>query len=186
MPIDLEFNSALGNQTYFYQKCGSCTQKSNETWNLKIRVKTKKKHLWLKGYRWKVVGPKSLYIQDLRIHGSSTGQSRFSFWSFNFWPRSNFYQKKRSKSAKSSPIFHLKGRRDTSWQFLDSPMWDFFPPKLLFLFLIWPSSSGGKRGPKVGQKWKLWVSPATVKIWVFQKFLKHRFCFLEYYLCWKF
>ena len=88
VPIDLEFNSALGNQTYFYQKCGSCTQKSNETWNLKIRVKIKKKkHLWLKGYRWKVVGPKSLYIQDLRIHGSSIGQSRFSFWSFNFSPR---------------------------------------------------------------------------------------------------
>ena len=31
VPIDLELNSALGNQTYFYQKCGSCTQKSNET-----------------------------------------------------------------------------------------------------------------------------------------------------------
>ena len=29
--FNLEFNSALGNQTYFYQKCGSCTQKSNET-----------------------------------------------------------------------------------------------------------------------------------------------------------
>ena len=43
MPIDLELNSALGNQTYFYQKCGSCTQKSNETWNLKIRVKILKK-----------------------------------------------------------------------------------------------------------------------------------------------
>ena len=42
VPIDLELNSALGNQTYFYQKCGSCTQKSNETWNLKIRVKIKK------------------------------------------------------------------------------------------------------------------------------------------------
>ena len=43
VPIDLELNSTLGNQTYFYQKCGSCTQKSNETWNLKIRVKIKKK-----------------------------------------------------------------------------------------------------------------------------------------------
>ena len=41
-PIDLEFNSALENETYLYQKCGSCTQKSNETWTLKIRVKTKK------------------------------------------------------------------------------------------------------------------------------------------------
>ena len=43
VPIDLELNSAMGNQTHFYQKCGSCTQKSNETWNLKIRVKIKKK-----------------------------------------------------------------------------------------------------------------------------------------------
>ena len=43
MPIDLELNSALGNQTYSYQKCGSGTQKSNETWNLKIRVKIKRK-----------------------------------------------------------------------------------------------------------------------------------------------
>ena len=39
MPINLELNSALGNETYFYQKYGSCTQKSNETLNLKIRVK---------------------------------------------------------------------------------------------------------------------------------------------------
>ena len=95
------------NQTYFYQKCGSCTQKSNETWNLKIRVKIKKKHLWSKGSRWKVVGPKSLYIQDLRIYGSSIGQIRFDL--------AQIFTKKRSKSAKSNPIFHLKGRRDTSW-----------------------------------------------------------------------
>ena len=27
MQIDLELNSALGNQTYFHEKCGSCTQK---------------------------------------------------------------------------------------------------------------------------------------------------------------
>ena len=41
MPIDLELNFALGNQIYFYQK--KSTQKSNETWNLKIRVKIEKK-----------------------------------------------------------------------------------------------------------------------------------------------
>ena len=40
--IDLELNSASGNQTYFYQKCGSCTQKSNKTWTLKVQFKTKK------------------------------------------------------------------------------------------------------------------------------------------------
>ena len=106
VPIDLELNSAMGNQTHFYQKCGSCTQKSNETWNLKIRVKIKKKKkkkekkMRLKGYRWKVVGPKSLYMQDLRIHGSSIGQSRFSFLSFNFLPRSDFYQKTLKKCKK--------------------------------------------------------------------------------------
>ena len=111
VPVDLELNSALRNQIYFYQKCGSCTQKSNETWNLKIRVKIKKKHLWLKGYRWKVVGPKSLYIQDLRIHGSSVD---FHSDPLNF-DLAQIFTKKCSKSAKSSPIFHLKGRRDTSW-----------------------------------------------------------------------
>ena len=133
MPIDLEFNSALGNQTYFYQKCGSCTQKSNETWNLKIRVKTKKKHLWLKGYRWKVVGPKSLYIQDLRIHGSSIGQSRFSFWSFNFWPR-----------------LDLTFDHVLTLQFLDSAMGDVFPLKL-FCFKFGHHLQGEK-GIKVGPK----------------------------------
>ena len=43
--IDLELNSTLGNQTYFNQKCGSCTQKSNVTWNLKIWVEIKKKNI---------------------------------------------------------------------------------------------------------------------------------------------
>ena len=37
--IDLDLNAALANQTYFYQKCGRGFQKSNETRNLKIRVK---------------------------------------------------------------------------------------------------------------------------------------------------
>ena len=98
--IDLELNSAFGNQTYFYQKCGSGTQKSNETRNLKNQIKIEKKHLWPKGFRWEVVGPKSLHTQDLRIHGSSIGQIRFSFWSFNFWPRSDFHQKTLKKRKK--------------------------------------------------------------------------------------
>ena len=79
MSIDLELNSALGNQTYFYQKCGSGTQKSNETRNLYNRIKIKKNICDRKASDGQVVGPKSLHIQDLRIHGSSIGQIRFSF-----------------------------------------------------------------------------------------------------------
>ena len=56
--------------------------------------------------------------------------------------------KKRWKSAKSNPIFHLKGRRDTSslYHFWIAQWVNFFPPKLLLLFLISPSSSGEKSG----------------------------------------
>ena len=100
MPIDLALNFALGNQTYFHKKCGSCIQKSNETWNLKIRVTIEKNIYDQKTPGEEVVGPKSLYIQDLRIRGSSIGQIRFSFWSFNFWTRSNFYQKMLKKCKK--------------------------------------------------------------------------------------
>ena len=34
MPIDLEFNSALGNQTYFYQECEGSTQQKQQNSNL--------------------------------------------------------------------------------------------------------------------------------------------------------
>ena len=129
--IYLELNSDLGDQTYFYQNCRSYTQKSNETWNLKIRVKIKIKNLWLKGCRWKVVGSKSLYIQDLRIHGSSIGQNRFSFWSFNFWPRPDFYQKTPKKCKKQSHFSLEREKRHVlTLQFLDSPVGEFFPRKL--------------------------------------------------------
>ena len=43
VPIDLVFNFGLSNQTYFYQKCGCWTHKSNQTQNLKIYVEIKKK-----------------------------------------------------------------------------------------------------------------------------------------------
>ena len=79
MSIDLELSSALENQTYFYQKCGSDTQKSNETRNLKNRIKIKKHICDRKASGGEGVGPKSLHIQDLRIHGCSIGQNRFSF-----------------------------------------------------------------------------------------------------------
>ena len=59
----LELNTALGNQTYFYQKFGSGTQKSNETQNLKNWIKTKKKEICdRKATDGEVVGPKSLHI----------------------------------------------------------------------------------------------------------------------------
>ena len=154
MSIDLEFNSALGNQTYFYQKCGSCTQKSNETWNLKIRVKTKKKHLWLKGYRWKMVGPKSLYIQDLRTHGSSKGQSRFAFWSFNFWPRSYFYPKNAQKVQKVILFFIWKGEEiSLDFTIFGKPNGWIFPSKIIIisfnLAIYFREKKGAKVGPKV-------------------------------------
>ena len=80
MSIDLELNSALENHTYFYQKCGSGTHKSNEIRNLKNQVKIKKKNICdPKASDGEVVGSKSLHIQDLKIHGSSIGQIRFSF-----------------------------------------------------------------------------------------------------------
>ena len=81
-----------------------------------------------------VVGPESLYIQDLRIHGSRTGQSRFSFWSFNFLTSLRFLPKKAQKVQK------------------------------VILFFIW-------KGEEIS---------LDFTIWVFQKFLKHCFGFLEY------
>ena len=114
VPVDLEFNSALGNQTYFYQKCGSCTQKSNETWNLKIRVKTKKNIC-----DWKATDGK-WWDQNLCIFKTSgfmaLAQARVDFHSDPLtFDLAQIFTKKRSKSAKSNPIFHLKGRRDKSW-----------------------------------------------------------------------
>ena len=63
-----------------------------------------------------MVGPKSLYIEDLRIHGSSkVAKVRVDFHSDPLtFDLAQIFTKKRSKSAKSNPIFHLKGRRDKS------------------------------------------------------------------------
>ena len=47
-------------------------------------------------------------------------------------------------------------------------------------------SSGRNGGSKLDQKCKLWVSPVSVKIWIFPRFLKHTFSILKYYLWWKF
>ena len=94
MSTDLELNPALGNQTFFIKYVDMVLSKSNETQNLKIRVKIKKKSICDgKAPHGEVVGSKSLYIQDLRIHGSRIGQIRFSLSSFNFRPCPDFHQK---------------------------------------------------------------------------------------------
>ena len=185
MPIDLEFNSALGNQTYFYQKCGSCTQKSNETWNLKIRVKTKKNIC-----DWKATDGK-WWDQNLCIFKTSgfmaLAQARVDFHSDPLtFDLAQIFTKKRSKSAKSNPIFHLKGRRDTSWiykfwiaQWVNFFLEDYFVLNLA-IFLWW------KKRSKLDQKCKFSVSPVSIKNWVFQKILMQCFCFLDYYLWWTF
>ena len=74
----------------------------------------------------------------------------------------------------------MKRRIDTSW-FCNSwiAQWLKFFLQIFFFFWFWPSSSGGKKRSKLDQKCKLWVSPVSVKIWVFQRFLKHCFCFLN-------
>ena len=79
VPIDLELNSALGNQIYSYQKCGSGTQKKQRNLKFEIWVKITKNICDRKAPGGEVVGLKSLHNQDLRIHGSSIGQIRFSY-----------------------------------------------------------------------------------------------------------
>ena len=168
MPIDLEWNSALGNQTYFYQKCGSCTQKSNETWNLKIRVKIKKNIR-----DWKATDGK-WWDRNLCIFKTSgfmaLAHARVDFHSdpltFDF---AQIFTKKRSKSAKSNPILQLKRRKDTSWlynfwivQWVSFFFENYFILNLGIFFT-------GKKGSKLDQKCKLWVSPVSEKNWVFKK-----------------
>ena len=153
-----------------------------ETW--KSRLNFKKNICDQKAPDGEVGGPKSLHIQDLRIHGSNIGQIRFSLWSFSFWPRSDFHQK-RLKSEKSNPIFYLKGRRDMSWFFnFWIAQWLHFFLQNSFFFFYFGHLLQGEKGSKLEQKCKLWVSPVSEKISaekisVFQRFLKHCFCFLE-------
>ena len=78
------------------------------------------------------------------------------------------FTKKRSKSAKSSPIFHLKGRRDTSWlynfwiaQWVNFFLENYFVLNLAIFFR-------GKKGSKLDQKRKLWESPVYVKFGFFE------------------
>ena len=79
------------------------------------------------------------------------------------------FTKKRSKSAKSNPIFHLKGRRDTSWlynfwiaQWVKFFLGNYFVLNLAIFFRL-------KKGSKLDQKCKFWVSPVSVKKLSFSK-----------------
>ena len=60
----------------------------------------------------------------------------------------------------------------------------FSPVKHLFFWFR--PSSGGKMGSKLDQTCKFWLYAVSVKIWIFERFLKHCFSLLEYYLWWKF
>ena len=71
-----------------------------ETWKYGLKLKEKKNISDRKAPDREVVGPKSLHIQDLRIHGSSIGRISFSFWSFNFWLPPDFHQKMLKKCKK--------------------------------------------------------------------------------------
>ena len=56
-------------------------------------------------------------------------------------------------------------------RYLDSPM-----------AKVFRLSSGRNGESKLDQKCKLWVSPVSAYIWIFQRSLKHTFSLLEYYL----
>ena len=73
-----------------------------KTWKSGLKLKKKKKKCDQTISDGEVVGPKSLHIQELVIYGTSTGQIIFSFWSFNFLPRLDFYQKTLKKCKNQS------------------------------------------------------------------------------------
>ena len=82
-----------------------------------------------------------------------------------------FLPKNAQNRAKSNPIFHLKGRRDTAlilW-FLDSPMVNFILKNIYFV-QFWPPS-WGKWAPKLDKNWKkkTLVTCSFCKNWNFQK-----------------
>ena len=115
MLIDLEFNSALGNQTYFYQNVGVVLRKAKklETW--KSGLKQNKKNIC----DWKAADGKwwDKNLCTFKTLGfMALVQARADFHSDHLtFDLAQIFTKNRSKSAKSNPIFHLKRRRDTSW-----------------------------------------------------------------------
>ena len=157
--------------------------KSNESQNLKLRVKILKKNICdRKAPHGEVVGSESLYIQDLRIHGSRIGQIRFSLSSFNFRPCPDFHQKMLKKCKNKSYIsFEVEKRYVLILKFLDSSMAEFFLPKFLFCVWFTPSSGGKKVEPRVQI---LGISHFSKNL-SFSKIIKGLFLFFEYYLWWK-
>ena len=77
------------------------------------------------------------------------------------------------KSAKSNPIFYLKGRGDTvlPLAYLDCPMAEYLSVNMYF-FRFRPFS-GGKRGSKLDKNLQTLGISLSVKIWIFLKFFKH-------------
>ena len=127
VPIDSELNYGSGNQTYFYHRFGRGTQKSNQTWKCGLKFKKKNDFWYQKAQGGKVVKPNPLDIWHPRDCGINICL--------------------RSKSLKSNPIFHLKGRGDMVFPFtyLDSPMANFFWSFLVSLILaIFVGKKGGQ------------------------------------------
>ena len=115
MPIDLEFNSALGIKLIFIKNVGVVLRKAKklETW--KSGLKQNKKNIC----DWKSTDGK-WWVENLctfkTLGFMALSQARVGFHSDHLtFDLAQIFTKKRSKSAKSNPIFHLKGRRDTSW-----------------------------------------------------------------------
>ena len=85
------------------------------------------------------------------------------------------FPKKRSKSAKSNPIFHWKGTRDMALilRFLDSPMAEF--NVFVALFFSISAIFSGKKGVKVGPNVKTLGMSVFCKNLNFPKILKTPF-----------
>ena len=85
------------------------------------------------------------------------------------------FTKKRSKSAKSNPIFHWKGTQDTALilRFLDSPMAEVN----LVMFLLFSISAifRGRKGVKVGPNVKTLGMSRFCKILNFSEILETLF-----------
>ena len=115
--------------------------------------------------------------QQTRIDGFSIGYVRFWFWLFNLWQYLTFdhnlyFVQKCPKSAKSNPVFHLKGRhvRALALTYLATLLTEFFPS--IFFLPLWPSLGGTwRQGSKLDQKCKFWVHLVSAKIEMFTNIL---------------
>ena len=175
MPIDLELNFALGNQIYFYQKKKVLRKATKlETWKSGLKLK---KTFVIERHQ---VG--MWWDQNLCIFKTSgfvdLAQAGLDFHSDPLtFDLTQIFNKKCSKSAKSSPIFHLKGRRDTSWfynfwiaQWVNFFLQNYFFKNLAIFFR-------GKKGVKVGPKVQTLGISRFCKNLSFSKILKALFLF---------